>query len=110
LRFRTVLRVLEAMGVDRTVFKTRWEGSGNLAWSTRLDADRLGPEPPKFRWLVQEPPLDPWTQPWVDDGDSIRAIELAHAGLSDTLASAVTNEALSADLRFTDLRVLADDD
>jgi transcriptional regulator with XRE-family HTH domain len=110
LRFRTVLRVLEALGVDRTVFKTRWEGASYLARSSELDPERLGPEPPKLPWLVHEPPFDPWMQPWVDHRDSIYFIDLVHAGLPDPLAAALVDEAVSVVPRFIDVRVLADND
>ncbi len=106
LRFKTVLRILETMGVDRMVFKSRWEGSTLLAHAMRFEPDTLGPAPPPFPWLVHEPQRDPWDQPWIDDTRELVAYDLVVAGVPERLAEAMVNEALSAEARFVDVRLL----
>ena len=80
LRFSSVLRVLEAMGVDRTVFKSRWASDTWLAFLTQNDPDGLGPEPPAYRRDRIEPRRDPWNEPWINDADDeLEELDLAPA-------------------------------
>jgi len=67
LRFASVFRVLDAMWVDRTVFKTRRRGSSYLAFLTRNEPEGLGPEPQRF-WFSEPLPRDPW---WPSDDDDL---------------------------------------
>jgi transcriptional regulator with XRE-family HTH domain len=69
IRFSRVLGVLDAMWVNRTVFKTRREGSTYLAFLTRGDPDAIGPEPPPYLLRDHEPPRDPWWPSEAEDTD-----------------------------------------
>ncbi|HEX8024708.1 MAG TPA: helix-turn-helix transcriptional regulator, partial [Candidatus Limnocylindrales bacterium] len=75
MRFTRLLVLLDAMGVDRIAFKTRWEGASAEASQSRgrRDFDALGPE---RRWTGARPA---WADP-EDPIDPIVPIEGDHDG------------------------------
>jgi transcriptional regulator with XRE-family HTH domain len=76
MRFTRILDVLDAMGVDRIAFKTRWEGASVEAFMSRgrRDFDALGPERrwtgTRPSWANPEDPVDPPPEEESDDEDA----------------------------------------
>jgi len=69
VRFSRVLGLLDALGVDRTVFKSRIEGATMLAFMTRGDPSwyALGPEPKPYRYSDYNEPDDEWADDETDE-------------------------------------------
>jgi len=76
MRFTRILDLLDAMGVDRIAFKTRWEGATVEAFMSRgrRDFDALGPERrwtgTRPSWADPEDPVDPLPEEESDDEDA----------------------------------------
>ena len=83
MRFSRILDLLDAMGVDRIAFKTRWEGATVEAFMSRgrRDFDALGPERrwtgKRPSWADPEDPVDPLPDEHTDDEDDDHSDGLA---------------------------------